>query len=222
MRFIRRRSDQEPSLVPLADMLTNTVGILFFILVFTVLAAGGVVVPKRLPMEHATKAEPAHFVCAGNRLLPFDNVTLIKKLLDPLGQPRSFADVEPWIQRYNTRRVEDPFFVITGEGKTVYTGDSFSRQVRLVLRAKVEPKADSGTPVGDLRHPASVFQESINRLDPHKLFIHFIVKPDCLEPFTEARAIAIEKGFRTGWFPQSSDEIILDLGGSGGSEPTIQ
>jgi len=36
-----RRSFSGPTLVPLADMLTNTVGVTIFIMIFTVLAAGG-------------------------------------------------------------------------------------------------------------------------------------------------------------------------------------
>lgn len=71
MRRSRRRAQfHEPSLVPLADMLTNTVGIVVFILIFTVLTAGGVVIAKRLPMEHPTEAEPAWFVCRNGRVFP--------------------------------------------------------------------------------------------------------------------------------------------------------
>lgn len=41
MKHRPRSQFRQPTLVPLADMLTNTVGIVIFILVFIVLAAGG-------------------------------------------------------------------------------------------------------------------------------------------------------------------------------------
>jgi hypothetical protein len=46
-----RRNSHEPTLVPMADMLTNTVGIVIFILIFIVLATGGVGVAKGLPRK---------------------------------------------------------------------------------------------------------------------------------------------------------------------------
>lgn len=56
MRMRRRRGVDpvQPSLVPMVDLLSNTVGALVFIMIFTVMAASGVVVLKRLPMEHSS------------------------------------------------------------------------------------------------------------------------------------------------------------------------
>ena len=76
----------EPSLVPLADMLTNTVGISVFILIFTVLTAGGAIIAKRFPMEHSTKKSDVTYICWGDRLYPLPD-ELIEQFLKPLGEP---------------------------------------------------------------------------------------------------------------------------------------
>ena len=55
--MIRRRvrpQFHEPSLVPMADMLTNTVGVVLFILIFTVLTAGAAVVINELASRRET------------------------------------------------------------------------------------------------------------------------------------------------------------------------
>ena len=108
----------EPSLVPLADMLTNTVGILVFILIFTVLTAGGAVVAKRLPMEHSTKQSDVTFICWGNRLSYLPH-TLIEEFLKPLGKPEhSLSGFRKFTGKFNARKLENEQIALIGEAGT--------------------------------------------------------------------------------------------------------
>ena len=88
----RRASDEPagPSLVPMVDLLSNTVGALVFIMIFTVMAASGVVVVKRLPLEHKTESEPINFLCEKDRIIPLDNAGLSSRL-KARSNPRSTA-----------------------------------------------------------------------------------------------------------------------------------
>jgi hypothetical protein len=60
-------------------MLTNTVGIVLFILIFTVLTAGGVLVAKRFPVEQPTNRKPLFYFCSGGRVLPLDEQELSER-----------------------------------------------------------------------------------------------------------------------------------------------
>jgi hypothetical protein len=56
----------------MADMVTNTVGIMLFILIFVSLSAGGTVIAKHLPHEHRTKAKVLWLFCSQGRVIQFD------------------------------------------------------------------------------------------------------------------------------------------------------
>ncbi|MGH9769907.1 MAG: hypothetical protein ACREAB_20985 [Blastocatellia bacterium] len=217
-RFRRRRNRapfHETSLVPMADMLTNTVGVMVFILIFTVLTAGGVVIAKRLPLERSVEAEPLHFFCAGDRVSPLDN-NLVSEFMKPLGRPGSFYAVEGWLTRFNARRVEDEYFALTGDGESRYTDLGFGRSVSLDLTVICAPKEGSGETPADLKLATSRFRQLLKQHRPSERFIHLFVRPDSLEAFSAARAVAAETGFNTGWRPlNATDPAKFTLTGNG-------
>jgi hypothetical protein len=215
-RYRHRARVHEPSLVPLADMLTNTVGIMVFILIFTVLTAGGVVLAKRLPRERTTEARPVHFFCAGGRVLPLRSGDLIEEFLQPLGRPTSFYAVAGWLRRFNERRVEDDYFVVTGDGDANYTDWGLGRSVSLNLAAVCTPKEGRGETPAELKREDSPFRQLLKASQPSKQFIHFFVRPDSLEAFTAARDAAAAAGFDTGWLPfEQGQPVRFGLTGGG-------
>ncbi len=66
----RRSTTHQPSLVPMADMLSNLVGIVLFILMFIVLTSSGASMFRYLPMEKESSARPMNFVCYDDKILP--------------------------------------------------------------------------------------------------------------------------------------------------------
>lgn len=193
----RRRKEPEvlqPSLVPMVDLLSNTVGALVFIMIFTVMAASGVVVLKRLPLEHSTSAKPANFLCEKDRILPLNNEELSLRLRKKWGSPRSLFEVYSWIARYDGIEAEDDHFIARGESKVTYSTYSIS--------TLFTPKPDGGYPRQEINIPDSAYRQYLAALDGKSRFVHFFVRPDGLESFFLARKIAAdEMGFGTGWMP---------------------
>lgn len=209
MRKRRARAQfDEPSLVPLADMLTNTVGIVVFILIFTVLTAGGVVLAKRLPLERKTDAKPLHVFCAGNRVLPLPVDELFDEFFDPLGRPRGYFGVPDWVRKVETRKLENEYFEVTGDAQPSYHELAFGYSVSIRLTLVCLPKAGTGESAAELTRPASRLRQRLAAAQASGRFVHFFVRPDSLEAFEAARAVATEMNFGTGWRPVELDKPV--------------
>ena len=80
----------------------------------------------------------------------------------------------------------------------------------------------SGESSNDLVSALSVFERSLSGLDRKRHWIAFGVDGESLEVFREARAIAMERGFSTGWDPVSIEfpyeEVVL----GGGSRKQVE
>lgn len=198
----RRKASNEPvqpSLVPMVDLLSNIVGALVFIMIFTVIAASGVVVLKRLPLEHDTESKPINFLCEKDRIIPLDNSGLDSRLKAKWGRPHSLFDVYSWVARYNGLEVEDEHVVARGE----------STISPLSLSILFTPKREGGYAVSQIQLPDSKYRSLLKRVKSESDFVHFLVRPDAIDTFTTARKIAAEEmGFSTGWIPLAEDSPI--------------
>ena len=191
----------------MADMLSNTVGIMLFILAFTVLQTGGILIPKRLPMERQTTEVPVYYVCWNQRLLPLDD-NLSDKLLEGLGKP-SYSTASDWVEEFNQSRVEDDFFEVLPNGEAKYTRGAFQNTVQLNLVAEFKPKESAGDVIENLDRGVSLFDSRLRDLSNSDQFIYFIVYPDSIDLFRAARDYAeIRYGMGAGWGPVSADEPI--------------
>jgi hypothetical protein len=220
-RYRKTPNDDTPTLVPLADMLTNTVGIMLFILAFTVLASGGAVIAKRLPMERKTKAKPIHFVCSGQRLLPLD-FEFAGDFTKPLGKP-TYDTAERWVREFNNRKLSNDFFEVTGEGE-VLGGGFFNTQKRLDLTLQFQPKPGKGETKEELTNATSLFLSILSTNNNAERFVYFMVYPDSIEVFQAARNCASQRySMRAGWTPvRQGKSIGLSLTSSGGIRPDSQ
>jgi hypothetical protein len=205
----------EPSLVPMVDLLSNTVGALVFIMIFTVMAASGVVVLKRLPLEHSSSAKPANFLCENDRIYPLDHEELHSKLMSRWGRPTSLFDVYSWIARYDGIEVEDDHFVARGESRVTYSTYSIS--------TLYTPKAGGGYSKHEIQDPNSAFRRRLAGLNPKLTFAHFFVRPDSIDSFLVARRIATEEmNFGTGWMPLDTSEPLRFVSRGQGRAATEQ
>lgn len=201
------------SLVPMADMLTNTVGIMLFIMAFTILASAGAVVLRTLPKETVSQESPVFFVCVGQRVLPLDQA-IARQLTDDLPKP-TFSTIDSWLVRFNAARYEDDHFVVTGQGRAVY--DTFARSAQLLLAAKYTPKAGAGDDAEMLKSASSSFARTLARQAGNKTFAYFIVYPDSIDVFRQSRQIAADAyRMSSGWSPQGQDgPVTISLTGGG-------
>jgi len=203
----RRHLHVELSLVPLADMLTNTVGIMIFVMVFAVLVAQGTFIGKHLPMGQKTTKEPVLFICSDNTILPWHLQRLGEEFFSAI--PKMTAhNFESWKNRVNSRRVEDELFVLTArcqgwkEERPVAFGTEIEAKIEyLVLEVNLRSGVRGDLP-GQVGHPASALRRELSRMDRNRQHLFFLVDTDSLEAFRQARDVARGLGFDTGWAPE--------------------
>jgi hypothetical protein len=217
-RRLSLRKHQELSLVPLADMMTNTVGIVLFILIFTVLATAGAVVEKQFPMERETQARPLYFLCAGNRIIVSEAGALTDEFMDGIEQVKSFAQIQSWIGRFNARRITKPDVTVTGIAVPSFEESSDNRAFKPLLAVVITPVVDAGESVGDLLSPTSRFRRLVSEYDPADRYFAFLVRPDSIEIFQVARGLVGGSGFAVGWSPLAADDPIRFSFSGGGTQ----
>ena len=82
-------------------------------------------------------------------------------------------------------------------------------------------KENAGEPTRALRDTTSEFQRILAKADTSKQVVAFLVRPDGLETFREARKQAIRRGFQSGWEPIDADLEGITFG-SGGRSVGVQ
>jgi hypothetical protein len=205
----RRHRLQELTLVPLADMLTNTVGIILFILIFTVLTGiSGVDFQQFSGEEPANKLEALNFICTKNQVIFADEDKFTDDFLQPLGA-RTYSNVFDWIKRFNQRQIENENFLIKGIGGLTETDSVFLIDLKLL----VIPKSNNGETDSQLLSDSSVFKNILKNHSPEKYFLYFnISNSGGIEVFRTARNIAKQYNYKVGWFLiPSGDTLKIDL-----------
>ena len=222
-RGLRRRPFEVLSLVPLADMLANTVGIMLFVLIFAVLASSGALVLKRFPIKQHTEMKPIMYFCGNNRIISRQLSSIsdefYSNMVEPLGKPRSYHDMEQWLRRYNTLRMEREDFVVEAEGRII---DQVSAR-KIELTIFLSPKEGAGETASDLWTKDNRVAQSLASHNPMKCFVYFIVRADSLEVFEAARGLAGANSFEVGWMPLAVNQrVAVSLSGEGGIVPVPQ
>jgi hypothetical protein len=226
LRRRRKTSFEEPSLVPLADMLTNTVGIMVFILIFTVLTAGGAMVAKRLPMEREARVEdPKYYVCQGNRIYPLRPETVsqcvkqAQTILQRRAKPKSKADLAASARAIGNPTCQDEFARITLSPFVSEDGAS----AWIDLSFEFSPWEKGGWTMANLGKNGSLsFLNDLQQADPGKTALMFWVKPDSVGVFTQARDLAAQHKFSYNWQTESADKPVTFSLGKGSDSIIVQ
>jgi hypothetical protein len=216
----RRRGEQfeQPSLVPLADMVTNTVGIMLFILIFVALSAGGAMISRHLPRERRTNAQAVWLFCSGGHLSGFDPEALRLRIEEPLG-PATLDNARDWARAFSGRRIETRELIVAGDAKAL---DLDNGSVRLAKYLLIRHKPAGGDDEAALRNAGSAFQKLLAQKSKTGNFFFLFVEPDSIALFRAARDQIAAAGFQVGWSPLGVGEPArISLSGSG-REATIQ
>lgn len=198
---MRRRpnsSFEQPSLVPMADMLTNTVGIMLFILIFASLSAGGAVIYKKLPRERPTRAQAVWMLCSRGRMVTFDADKLDTRLRAGLSEP-TFNTVERWAHDYSSRKFETEDLSVSGHATTSFSGGFFGQSVRLCASVEVRRKEGRGDDTAAIKSEHSAFSKMFAERNKDKEFFFFLVDPESITIYRAARDAAVKAGFNVGW-----------------------
>lgn len=202
-RLKRKHGFETPSLVPLADMLTNTVGIMLFILIYAVIAASGTVIVQRFPVSKNTSKKQVLVVCYRDRILWLDPDAIRAAVIKQLGgRPATWNEYG----RMNNMRTADAGFSIQCVAEFYKGGPEFKKGWALV-----QPQDGAGEEAQSLRAPRSAFATALKQMSPQRQFVYFLVYPDSLEAFQNARRLSDQAGFNWGWCPEDSDSWIHDL-----------
>jgi len=198
MRRPRAAPFEQPSLVPMADMLTNTVGIMLFILIFAALSTSGAVALKHLPRERSTDAKAIFMYCSGGRLARIDADALMRRIEKPLGDP-TYATATAWAKRYSTQKIQTDDLDVSGEASAVYDENPFQSSVRLNKAIIAHIRKDRGDDVDAIHEGRSELQALIGTENNRDEFFFFLVDPDSIAIFRAARDRVAKAGFNVGW-----------------------
>lgn len=210
----------EPSLVPLADMLTNTVGIVVFILIFTVLTASGTVIAKMLPIEHDVQvASSEYFVCTGGRVFPLRSALIAQATRHYASFERSPDGFAALAKELDGRTTDDDQLRLTVHAAPV--GEA--AHAGLDLEISCEPVQGGGDDAATIRRGEGTFVHDLATMDPKTTALIFWVRPDGIDVFRAARESASQAGFASNWSPRDPDSpITFRLGGETDAPLTIQ
>lgn len=189
-------------MVPLADMLTNTVGIMLFILIFTVLATAGASTLKFFPAEHPTDRRAIFFMCAFNKAYPDDLGKISHSAYFGTANSISIADAKRDI---DTDDILLKGNVISGQSGLIFYVDFYAKENR-------------GVPVAQIAGDTSPISLIIQQYKPDQAYPFFFVTADSIEAFLAAREVWSKQGFDYGWKPLGNNDppsIILIGGGNG-------
>jgi hypothetical protein len=204
----RRQSIQEskPSLVPMADMLTNTVGIMLFILIYTVLATEGAQSRHTFPIVHDTEKRSYAIYCVNNKVFSADIDALITEKFSLKNGRVNLNDLQ--------KTVETDEYILQGH---------VSLQGALSANIQITPAPRGGETIDRFGQPNSNFAQAMGKIDKDKKFLLFIVGADSLIAFQAARNLALNRGFESGWLPYDPKAPLgIVIFGGGGLTPRPQ
>jgi len=195
---------ETPSLVPLADMLTNTVGIMVFVLVFAVLTAGGTIIIRNLPFEKVTGKKQIVVICMHDRVLCTEYDDIYNYIYQKLGKPPS-TKLNEWGHSFD-------HFNFDQQGMHVACHAHFSNYLGIVFLTKGTIDCtmldNTGETTEQARTPNSVFHATLQRHSPQNSYLVFLVYSDSVDMYERTKAMAEQAGYETGWCPKGLGDSL--------------
>lgn len=185
------------------DILSCLVGVMLFLVIYTVLELGSAAYEAQVPVTRAARsgAEPVMVLAEGGTLRPLDVRRPLNELLSGLNIIRS-TDVPVFVEQANARPTVDPWFEysLTYDERFRQFGDPLG-----TLAVEIEEREGM---VGDSLHQLderSAYADLLANLDPAEHWLEFEVDPASVDVFRRARDMAVQEGFTVRWSPQQID-----------------
>jgi hypothetical protein len=225
-RYRRKNAAPSQNLDSFLDVMTNTVGVLMFVSVFVSLIAVESDAIIQTPLASETKKIPRFFEIREGNLTYIDDQKVgseMEKLIGNLpscNQPNSSYGSSPSSQQYLNDVSDYRSCVQSRTGRLV----NFKTETDYYYVTMTNPATFSllyepiPTKVGEnkdqLAQKKSVFNGVLQKLNPNKEYLAFIVRPDSFAAFRAARKQAWAEGFEVGWEPHP-DELPITFGSGG-------
>ncbi len=183
----------------LMDILSCLVGVMLFLVIYTVLELGSAAYEARVPVVRAAPpgSEPVVLVARDGALRPLDIRRPLQELLSGY-EIVPAADVPVFVEQANARPTADRYFdyVLTYDDRFGALGDPM-RTLALEIRER------EGA-VGDSLHQldaGSAYAALLEDLDPSEHWLSFEVDSTGVDVFRRARDMAVDDGFTVMWSP---------------------
>jgi len=186
------------------DILTCTVGIMLFVVIFTLLESGGATFEMNLPM---LKKPPQNlrgemFVCSGGEIKYFPGLNQavsnsVFKVMD--GKKITYDNLPKIIDLANRMKYKDKYFSYEFECvEEPYGFMGTTRLIKVIVKNINTIKANDSKTINTKN---SYFVDDIKSINRDNSWVLFLVDNESLEVFKKARKIASEKGLKIGWEP---------------------
>jgi len=196
-----KKVNADVNLAPLMDVLTCTVGVMLFVVIFVVLEAKSQTFTLSAPFQ---KGEPPKnslrnlFFCKNGKIKFFD----IKRADDSLFYKAdvSFDNVPDIVAAANKRNVSDSFYKFAFD-YTESTSLFGQRQRRFIINVtELNPEGGEGS--ADLDSAKSQIGKMLAHLDPKRNWVALaLADEESIAVFRKARKIANCAGIPNGWDP---------------------
>ncbi|HET9949614.1 MAG TPA: hypothetical protein VFQ22_11875 [Longimicrobiales bacterium] len=179
----------------LMDILTCLVGVMLFMVMYTVLQLGmaayrAEVVVSREPVAAAQRVV---VVAAHGTVRVLDTRSAVDALLEGFEIVRSPAEVQLFVDGLE-RPHTDPFFSYS----LAYTERSTADILEMLDLVIDERPGAPGDSIQQLDE-GSAYARALERLDPETTWLSFAVDEESVDVFRRARELAIARGFATGF-----------------------
>ncbi|MDJ0689623.1 MAG: hypothetical protein QNJ41_14045 [Xenococcaceae cyanobacterium MO_188.B32] len=235
MRNRNRRKINRPTqnLDSFLDILTNTVGVLMFISLFVTLIASEADSIVKTPLSSETKKIPRFFEIRDNKIAYINDEKVGKDIEEITGnlpacnrpetptEPNLFEnqDFVSNLRAYRSCLRSRAQRIANFQTQTEYYNVRMINPSTFSFIYEPIPHKE-GESKEELVLPRSEYLQVLEKLDPKKDYLAFIVRPDSFSGFRVAREEAWAKGFDVGWEPHKSERPIIF--GSGGRAIGVQ
>jgi hypothetical protein len=202
-RKLRTRNESSPlDLDSLMDILSCLVGVMLFLVIYTVLELGSAAYQAEVVVsrERVPGSERVVVVASRGTVRVLDARVPLGELLSGFEIVQAFAEVPVFVESVDDEP-SDAYFTY---GLTYRARGTAELLGLLDLEIRERPGV-----VGDSVHqlgPESRYIEALRRLDPERTWLSFAVDAESGDIFRRAREIAIANDFATGF-----DQLTLDF-----------
>ena len=218
MKFISSQSDNPDSVFnsdPFLDIVANSIGALFFVLIYVALSAFSASGKLNTPILRETRTYSVIIECRNNTVF-YPQIDSLRKssglILNSIIKGKKYLSYSD-LDEVKQIKISNNYYT-----NTVYSQIDQDGTIKFLDIIAPIPFA-KGESEKEIVNIQSKFMMQLNSYDPNNNHIFFYVRNDSFEVFHLARKLAMQKGFRTGWEPMKKESnIIYGLGGGFSSE----
>ncbi len=193
------------------DVITNCIGVLVVLTVIAIINTKYMTFIVRTPFVRQTNKQPVLLECREEHIIPVNKADIQQRLevyLDEIDKNKA---------EYN-RIIRSTNLELKDVGDKYYRVDA-AKLLKRDIMALIPNPENQGDSKDVLRNKDTAFQQILQRIDPEKEFVFFLVRPDSFEAFRVARKLLWAKNIEIGWEPLSEGQFISF--GSRGRRPTV-